>query len=98
MSKVIISKYIVNSEGELIKAIHDRIKIDITRKNSCNNNISFEHRTIKNADGSPLRLRRVGNTQTWKWRPDEFSIPVKYGLKFCLNITQDNADHFYIVG
>lgn len=26
-------------------------------------------------------LRRNGKTQTWKTRPDDFSIPVKYGFK-----------------
>lgn len=98
MSKVIISKYIVNMEGELIKAIHDRIKVDITIENCCEDNIRFEHRTIKNADGSPIRLRRNGQTQTWISRPNDFCIPVKYGVRSCLNITHSNADEFYIVG
>lgn len=44
-----------------------------------------------NADKTPLRVRRNGKTQTWKTRPGQFSIPVKYGLKQCFNITQSDA-------
>jgi len=47
----------------------------------------FEHVSLKNADGTPLRARRNGKTQTWKTRPDEFRIPVKHGLKNTFNIT-----------
>lgn len=41
----------------------------------------FEHRTLKNADGTPVRARRNGKTKTWKTRPGHFKIPVKHGLK-----------------
>jgi hypothetical protein len=43
--------------------------------------------------------RRNGKTQTWVTRPDEFSVPVRYG--FTNNrrnygyITEDNAQHFH---
>ncbi|MDE2102240.1 MAG: hypothetical protein KGL39_33650 [Patescibacteria group bacterium] len=40
----------------------------------------WHHKTKKNADGTPMRVRRNGKTQTWKTRPGEFRIPVKYGL------------------
>ena len=30
---------------------------------------------------SIVRARRNGMTQTWKTRPDEFRIPVKYGIR-----------------
>jgi hypothetical protein len=39
----------------------------------------------------PVRWRRNGKTQTWKTRPTEFKIPVKYGLRTYDYITQDNA-------
>lgn len=38
------------------------------------------------------RVRRNGNTQTWKTRPTEWSLPVKYGLKQAFRITQRDAD------
>jgi len=46
----------------------------------------FEHVTLKNADGTPVRARRNGRTKTWKRSPFEFRIPVKYGLKQCFYI------------
>jgi len=40
------------------------------------------------ASGRWWRLRRNGKTRTWKTRPDEWAIPVKYGLKGYTTITQ----------
>ena len=51
----------------------------------------FTHVSLTNKDKTPVRCRRNGKTQTWKTRPDEFKIPVKYGLRECFYITQDNA-------
>jgi hypothetical protein len=51
----------------------------------------FYHLTEVNADKTPVRVRRTGRTQTWKTRPGQFKIPVKYGLKESLYITNDNA-------
>jgi len=51
----------------------------------------FEHTSLKNADGSPLRARRNGKTQFWKTRPSDFRIPAKHGLKVCFNITPSNV-------
>lgn len=56
----------------------------------------FEHVSLKNADGSPLRVRRNGKTVAWKTRPDQFRIPVKYGLKTYLNITHENANEWRV--
>ena len=58
--------------------------------------IIFHHTTVKNEDGSPARCRVNGKCQTWKTRPDEFKLPVKYGLKECFYITQDNAAQWEI--
>lgn len=38
------------------------------------------HITAKNADGTPLRCRSNGGCKTWKTRPDDFKLPVKYGM------------------
>lgn len=52
----------------------------------------FEHTTLKNADKkTPVRCKRTGKTQTWKTRPGEFKIPVKYGLRESFYITNQNA-------
>lgn len=41
--------------------------------------------------------RRNGKTQTWKTRPDEFRIPVKFGLYGYGQITHLNADEVQVV-
>lgn len=51
----------------------------------------FWHRTARNADGSPVRARANGRVKTWKTRPAEFRLPVKYGLRECFYITPENA-------
>lgn len=44
------------------------------------------------------RWRRNGKTQTWVTRPDEFKIPVKFGLYQYGYITELNAIHFHVAG
>ncbi len=56
----------------------------------------FTHATLKNADKTALRVKRTGKTQTWKTRPDEFKIPVKYGLYESTYITNLNADQWNV--
>ena len=51
----------------------------------------FEHVKLANADKSPLRARRNGQTKVWKTRPGEFQIPIKHGLYSYGYITHDNA-------
>jgi hypothetical protein len=51
----------------------------------------FEHNTLQNADGTPLRCRVNGKCKTWKTRPEEFRLPVKHGLKTCFYLTQANC-------
>lgn len=43
----------------------------------------FHHVTAKNSDGTPVRCRANGTCKTWKTRPDDFRLPVKYGIKEC---------------
>lgn len=54
----------------------------------------FYSRTSFNADGSPARVRVSGRCQTWKTRPDEFRLPVKYGMYQSLDINERNASEF----
>lgn len=56
----------------------------------------FHHKAIKNADGTPARCRVNGKCKTWKSRPDDFCLPVKYGLRDCFYITPSNAGDWQI--
>ncbi len=42
------------------------------------------------------RWRVNGVTKTWKTRPDEFQVPIKYGLYAYSYITNDNALGFHL--
>ena len=59
--------------------------------------VHFEHKTLKNSDGTRLRARSNGALKTWVRRPDQFRIPCKYGLKECFYITDFDADNWEIV-
>ena len=54
----------------------------------------FHHVRLRNADGTPLRVRRNGQTKTWKTRPTHFRIPYKYGLYEHGYIDHDNAEEW----
>ena len=56
----------------------------------------FYHVTAQNADGSAVRVRVSGRCKTWKTRPDEFRLPVKYGLRESLAITHENFKDFLV--
>jgi hypothetical protein len=49
------------------------------------------HSTLKNADGTPMRVRSSGQCKTWKTRPDDFVLPTKRGVYQHLHITPANA-------
>lgn len=72
-----------------------KVSVSVNRENAMTAN-NFEHVSMKNADGTPLRTRRNGKTQTWKRKPNEFRIPVKYGLYEYFNITHDNCHEWVI--
>lgn len=52
-----------------------------------NPNLTFWHRCILNSDGTPARCRANGKLKLWRTRPEDFSLPVKYGWRtyFYLN-------------
>jgi hypothetical protein len=58
---------------------------------SVENHREFWHRTATNADGSPVRCRSKFKVKRWKKLPNEFQLPVKYGLRECFYITPHNA-------
>lgn len=56
----------------------------------------FYHATLRyrrngKPTDKPLECRANGACKTWKTRPTEFRLPVKYGMKECFYITQANA-------
>lgn len=51
----------------------------------------FYHVDRRNADGTAMRVRRNGRTRVWKTRPDDFEVPVKYGLYEFGYIDKHNA-------
>ena len=51
----------------------------------------FKHVSLKDSRGNPVVCRAAGKCQTWKTRPEEFKLPVKYGLKKWFYITPENA-------
>jgi hypothetical protein len=54
----------------------------------------LHHRWARNADGTPERWRINGKVQTWKTRPEDFKVPVKYGLYSYGYITHNEVHHF----
>ena len=56
----------------------------------------FEMVNHNNADGTPVRWRRNGATKTWKTRPNDFRIPVKYGLYEFGYIDEVNASEYRV--
>lgn len=59
------------------------------------NNFHYEHPTAK-CKAKVYNCRRNGKTKTWKTRPNEFKVPIKYGLYTCGYITHDNAHNFHV--
>jgi hypothetical protein len=53
------------------------------------------HYKLRNADKSALRARVNGKIKLWKTRPNEFSLPIKHGLRDCGYLTQDNAHEWF---
>jgi hypothetical protein len=59
----------------------------------------FYHRKLryKTDPSRPLECRRNGRTKRWKTRPDQFSIPVKYGMYDAFRIDNSNAHEWSTV-
>ena len=56
----------------------------------------FFHIRLRNADGSAVRCRANGACKTWKTRPDDYRLPVKYGLRQCFYLTPSNAHEWLV--
>lgn len=66
----------------------------ITKDDALNQHM-FYHATRRNSDGSALRCRANGRCRTWKRKPEAFRLPVKYGLKTCFYLDNNNAHEWY---
>lgn len=42
------------------------------------------------------RWRASGMCQTWKTRPDDFRLPIKFGMYRSYKLTQDTAHEFHV--
>lgn len=54
------------------------------------------HVVNRNADGSPQRWRINGKVKTWKRNPNRIQVPIKWGLKTCDYLTEENLMYFYL--
>ena len=63
----------------------------ITKEMAVHGQYEFYHVRLRNRDGTAVRCRRNGACKTWVTRPDDFRLPVKYGLRECFYITPGNA-------
>lgn len=54
------------------------------------------HIEAEMGNGRWWRVRRNGQTKTWKTRPGEFQIPVKAGLRSCAYLRHDNLGYFRV--
>jgi len=54
----------------------------------------FFHKHARNRDKTAVRFRVSGRCKVWKTRPEEFRLPVKYGLSRSLAITDQTCDFF----
>jgi hypothetical protein len=74
--------------------LEDRMMVTKEQAVNAHYRQEFYHISLKNSDGTPVRCRVNGKCKTWKTRPDEFRLPVKYGLYDCFYIDHHNADEW----
>lgn len=54
----------------------------------------FFHVSELDSRNEPVKCRVSGKCKTWKTRPNEFKLPVKYGLYQSFYITPENASEW----
>ena len=50
----------------------------------------------RNADGTPQRYRVSGKPKTWKTRPEEVEVPLKWGMYQSTRITERDLHLFFL--
>ncbi len=56
----------------------------------------FWHRSLIDSRGFPMKCHASGKLKTWKTRPNDFQLPVKYGIRQCFYITPSNVKDWVI--
>jgi hypothetical protein len=54
----------------------------------------LHHRSLKNADGTPVRCQVTGKPKAYKRVPENVRVPVKYGMYDSFYLTKDNCDEW----
>jgi hypothetical protein len=78
-----------------LQRLYVAVAPSLTRESILNAS-EFWSRLMRNADGSPARCRKSGKMQVWKTRPEDFSQPVKYGLKESFRLTPANVQDWTV--
>ena len=55
---------------------------------------TFYHKTEKNRNGTPVRCRVTGVCKVWVTRPEDYKLPVMYGMRNSFYITPRNANEW----
>ncbi len=56
----------------------------------------FWHRSLTDSRGFPMKCHSNGKLKTWKTRPNDFQLPVKYSVRQCFYITPSNINDWVI--
>jgi len=64
--------------------------IPVTKMN-CEQLNYFEHKELKNPDGTPLLARRNSKTKIWKKQSERFQISCRYGNNQKIVISNENC-------
>jgi hypothetical protein len=59
--------------------------------------LMFEHCSLKNSDGTPVRARQTGKLKVWVRSPSKFQLPVKHGMYQSFYIDNNNASDWRLV-
>lgn len=83
----------LDAETARIKELNRRgiVNADTVDKFSTFYHRTQKYRNKKGQQGDPIQVRRNGATKRWKRQPDQFRVPVKYGLYDYFYIDNSNA-------
>lgn len=83
------SEELINQVFGAMQAAHDSGEVSTVTADSADR---FYHRTQTYAKSKrPIEVRRMGRTKRWKTRPNDFRIPVKFGMYDSFYIDNSNA-------
>ena len=83
------------TKTQLEKLTNDRfgqLSFHYTGRHDCSRTLGPRGGVTENI----TRVRQSGSMKTWKTRPNDFHLPVKYGMYESAWIDQDNAGQFHL--